>query len=187
MTRYGLELVTPPVSEPVSLAEMKQHARISREDEDSVISAFVTAARQYSETFLRRQLMPATWRMSLDGFPVGDIKVPLPPLQSVTSITYVDGNGTTQTVAPDTYYVDTASQPGRIAPETCCPTTRNQPGAVTVTFVAGYDSVPETINTAIKMLAAHYYEHREAVNEGGLSEVPMAVESLLMSEQWGTL
>ncbi|WP_254509884.1 head-tail connector protein [Anatilimnocola floriformis] len=186
MTRYGLELVTPPVSEPVSLADMKQHARISREDEDTTISAFVTAARQYSETFLRRQLMPATWRMSLDCFPA-EMRLPLPPLQSVTSITFVDGNGTTQTVASDTYYVDSTTEPGRIVPVGCWPTARNQPGAVKVTFVAGYDTVPATVTTAIKMLAAHYYEHREAVNEGGLTEVPMAVESLLMSEQWGTL
>lgn len=185
---YGLTLVTPG-AEPVTVAEFKQHARINRIDEDPLIEAFLRAAREYCETHTRRQLSPATWRMTLDRFPACEIRLPLPPLQSVTSITYVDGNGDVQTLAADRYEVDASSQPGRIHPAYgySWPITREQLGSVNVTFVAGYSDVPATITTAIKLLAAHYYENREAVTAGALTEVPLAVESLLLSEHWGSL
>lgn len=186
---YGLTLITPPANEPVTLSQMKQHARVLRDDEDPLLEAYVKAARGYCETYLRRQILPATWRMSLRYFPDAPIKLPLPPLQSVTSITYLDTAGVTQTLDPTKYIVDIARQPAQILPAygECWPSTRCHPNAVNITFVAGYATVPETIKTAIKMLATHWYEHREAVTEVALNSVPMAVESLLMAESWGAI
>ena len=39
-----------------------------------------------------------------------------PPLQSVTTVTYVDPSGTTQTLASNRYVVDVNNEPGRMAP-----------------------------------------------------------------------
>src|SRR4051812_13747733 len=39
------------------------------------------------------------------------IRLPKPSCVSVTSITYVDLTGVTQTLSPDSYYVDTSSEP----------------------------------------------------------------------------
>ena len=65
----GLTLVTAPASEPVSLAEAKAHLRIEAADDDSLIGALITAARQSAEAHMRRALMSQTWRLSLDRFP----------------------------------------------------------------------------------------------------------------------
>jgi uncharacterized phiE125 gp8 family phage protein len=110
-----LSLVTSATAEPVTRQQFKAHARITRDDEDGVIDGYLLAARRYVETALRRQLVNATWRLTLDCFPAC-IDVPLPPLSSVSSITYVDTDGATQTLNSSLYRVDTYSQPGRITP-----------------------------------------------------------------------
>jgi hypothetical protein len=82
------------------------------------------------------------------------IRVPLPPLQAVTSITYLDGNGVTQTIDPSTYRV-LLEEPGVIVPATgqSWPLAGYTVGSVTVRFRCGYGdtavAVPEGIKTAI--------------------------------------
>lgn len=181
-----------PASEPVTLAEAKLHLRVEVSDDDDLITGLLKAARQYAETVTGRQLMQATWRLNLDAWPDDDeIRVPKPPLQSVSSITYVDTAGATQTVAASDYQVDANSEPGRIVPAygEVWPAVRDQLNAIAVTYVAGgaaASSVPEGIKAAIKLLLAHWYETREAVITGTIAtEVPMAVESLLLQHWTG--
>jgi uncharacterized phiE125 gp8 family phage protein len=54
---------------------------------------------------------------------------------------------------------------------------------VTVRFVAGYGAnpgdVPEPLRQAMLLLIGHYYENREAVAAGTLTELPFAVASLV--------
>jgi len=187
-----LSLVTPPTAEPVTLAQQKLHSRVTLDYEDSLIEGLIRAARQYAETVQRRQLITATWRLSLAQFPC-ELVLPLPPLQSVTSINYVDGAGDTQTLSPSLYIVDAYREPGRIVPAygTLWPTARCQPNSVNVTFVAGYgdlpSDVPESTRQAVKLLTGHWFENREAVVMGTISGVlPLAVESLLACEKWGS-
>lgn len=52
--------------------------------EDTLLSGFITAARQYSEGFQNRAFITQTWELALDDWP-GTIQVPLPPLQLVDS------------------------------------------------------------------------------------------------------
>jgi uncharacterized phiE125 gp8 family phage protein len=168
----ALILVTPPASEPVSLNEMKLHLRVDHSDEDALIQALITAARQHAETVTRRQLVTATWELREDAFPPGlEWMLPLPPLRSVTSIKYLDENGVEHMFSSANYIVDTASEPGRIVLKSGS----SWPGgplypanAVRVQFTAGYGDaadVPEPIRAAIKLLVGHLYEHRELAYE----------------------
>src|SRR5688572_21345135 len=142
----ALVLVTAPTSEPIMVGETKDFLRVTGSDEDVLISGLITAARQTvdgRDGWLNRALITQTWDLVLDAFPsttLTPIEVPLPPLQSVTSITYVDGNGATQTWSSVNYLVDSKSQPGRITPAhgESYPATRRIVNAVTVRFVAGY-------------------------------------------------
>jgi len=152
--------------------------------ETTLLAVLIKAARRYAEIFTRRQFVTATLKLVLDKFPKV-IYVPRPPLISVTPVEYADSAGVTRTLSEASYVVDIRSEPGRIveAYGVSWPTTRDIINAVTVTYQAGYgaaSAVPASIKTAIKMLAAHWYEHREAVTDGRAPvEVPMAVESLL--------
>ena len=163
-----LELVTPPASNPVTTAEMLSWMKMDSGDDDTNIAAIIAAATSHldgRDGVLNRALVSQTWRLHLDEFP-DEIEVPLPPLVSVGSITYVDGDGTTQTLDSSLYTVSGGyNQPARIAPatDTDWPVTLEQNGAVKVTFTSGYTTVPDALKMAIKILAADMYENRQSL------------------------
>lgn len=188
----ALTINTAPTAEPVTRDEVKLHSRISHTDEDSWIDSRIKSARLYVEAYTKRQLVTATWELRLDGFPPSDvtpIRVPLPPLSSVSSIAYLDTNGDSQTWSSSEYQTDAKSEPGRIMPAEgySYPSTQADTfNTVTVTFVAGYgaaSAVPDRFKTAILMLVDHWYEHRAAVSDRPSQNVEMAVQSLLMQDR----
>lgn len=173
-TAGGLVLVTPPAEEPVSLAEAKLHLRVDHMEEDALIRALITAAREYVEMYTRRQLVTATWRLTLDCWP-GCLRPPRPPLVAVTTIAYRDSTEVLQVVDPTTYRVDTSREPGRILLTTGAswPVAAPVPGAVQVEYTAGYgaaSAVPATFKQAILLYTGDLYEHREARDEGRFPE-----------------
>ncbi len=179
----GLRVITPPSVEPVTVAEVKAQARVDLADEDTLIQGYIRAARETLERLLWRAFITQTLELTLDGWPEGsEIRLPRPPLQSVTAVRYTTEDGTLKTLDPALYVVDTASEPGRVVLKrgTSWPSETLAPAAgVKVEYVAGYgdqaSDVPESIRQAILLLAAHWYEHREAVSEGRMVEVPMGV------------
>lgn len=186
---YRFELVTAPASEPVTRAEAKTHLRESSTDEDDLIDGLIVAARKLVEAQTSRQLVTATWRLHLDCFPAGDIQIRKSPIASISSITYYDTNGDSQTWASSNYETDLVSEPARIRPayNVSYPSTRSgKPNAVTVQFVAGVaqGSVDQRAKQAILLLLSHWYENREAVVMGSFSELPMAAQSLINSLRW---
>ena len=179
----GLRVVTPPSVEPVSVAEVKAQARVDLADEDTLIEGYIRAARETLERLLWRAFITQTLELTLDGWPEGsEIRLPRPPLQSVTAVRYTTEDGTLKTLDPALYVVDAASEPGRVVLKRgkSWPSETLVPAAgVKVEYVAGYgdqaSDVPEPIRQAILLLAAHWYEHREAVSDGRMVEVPMGV------------
>lgn len=185
-----LTLVTAPTSDLISLAEAKLQLRIEADvtDEEDLVRGIIAAAVGRCQDVTGRQLLQATWDLTLDAFPLDDVlEVPRPPLQSVTSVTYVDTAGTSQTWAASNYQVDAptgAMAPmGRIAPapNVSWPSTREQLNAVTIRFVAGYATaaaVPAALKAGILLLIGHFYMHREAVADGRLAALPLGVQAL---------
>lgn len=180
-----LTLTSAPAAEPVSTAEAKTHMRVETSDDDTYIGTLITAARRYCEAVQKRAFITQTWKLYLDRFP-SVIRVPKPPLQSVSSIAYLDTNGDSQTLSSSVYTVDTDSEPGLIYEgyNQQWPATRDVEKAITVTFLAGYGDastdVPAEVIHAIKLMVGHWYEHREAVADGVTpAMVPLTVHSLL--------
>lgn len=165
-----LELSTPPTIEPVTVPDVKAHLRIDIGTDDALLGVLITTAREEIERYLRRQIMPATWKLYLDGFP-SVIRLPRPPVSSVTSITYLDTDGVSQTLATTEYQTDLISEPARIttAESKIWPSTQGGTyNTVTVTYVSGYTSianVPTPIKVGIQMMAGDLYEHRESTHE----------------------
>jgi len=184
-TAGALTQTVAPTIDPVSLSDIKAHCRVDHTDDDAYLLGLITAATNACESFTGRQLIHATYTLKLDGFP-GEIELPKPPLSSVTSITYVDTAGTSQTVSADDYQVDSASVVGRVMPayDAYWPATRDgQYNVVTVTFVAGYGAtaatVPIRLRQGVKAFAATLYEHRETVVVGAIkAELPEVCRAL---------
>lgn len=187
--RLTLKRTSDPASEPVSLGEAKNHLRVDISDDDDLITALITAAREYVEEASRRALITQTWRLSLPQFPAAvEIELPRPPLQSVTSVTYTDSDGSSSTFASSKYSVDTDSEPGRVRlvyGEDWPSDTLAETNPVQITYVAGYgdgsSDVPQRWRQAILLTVGHWYENREAVATGGgiPKELPLAVERLI--------
>lgn len=162
-----LTLVTPPAVTPVSLAEAKAHLRVEHDEDDAYITSLiktVTARIDGRNGWLRRALVNQTWKLELPWFPVARcIALPMPPLQSVTSIKYFDHNNEEQTFAAEAYEVVKSTDEGYIYLKTgeSWPGTWERQGAVAITFVAGYgesgEAVPENIRHAIKIEIAGLY------------------------------
>lgn len=186
----ALFLVTAPAQEPLSLDEVKDHLRVDVADEDGLIASLLTAARQHVEAFTKRALVTQTWDLKLCGFTDPDyyqdgaLWLPFPPVSSVTSISYVDTNGATQTWAAANYTTDLTTGPharrARIALAygISFPSVRAVLNNVTVRFVCGYgdpDAVPDGIRAAMKLLVGQWY----AAREPSPVTVPTTVDALL--------
>jgi uncharacterized phiE125 gp8 family phage protein len=188
----NLKVVTAPTEEPITLSEAKAHLRVDVADDDALISALIKSARFICEDVARRSFITRTYDLFLDGWWTTEaIKLPLPPLVSVTGIEYTDRNGATSTLNSNRYVVDTAGEPGRIALVygATFPTTILQPiNAIKIRYVAGYggaSAVPDNYKAAIKLVLAHLYENREEVSFQSASKLPLGAESiLLMNRGW---
>lgn len=173
----GLELVTAPQSEPIDLATAKAHMHVDSNDDDTLITALIAAARERVEGFTQRALITQTWKLVLD-MPNNKVRIPKPPLQKVSSIEVIDTDGSASTIDPKDYIVDTSGIYGRVTPTKASRLAFVDPelwrgiwpwhrgfASFIVTFDAGYgdtaDAVPEALRTAILMLTAQMYENRE--------------------------
>ena len=173
-----LKIATAPAVEPVSLTTAKLHCRVDTTADDDLITALIVAARRHVEAVSRRALITQTWDYVLDDWPDTPFEIPLPPLQSITSITYVDEDGDSGTVDSGDYIVD--SWPSD---------TLQDIAGVRVRFVAGYadaaTDVPQHFIQAMLLLIGHWYENREAVATSGAvpKQLELAVKSLLWQDR----
>ncbi len=184
-----LSLVSGPDEEPLSIVEAKAHLRVDVDDENDVIDALIVAARHHVEAFTRRALVTQTWDLKLCGFgdpdyyQDGAIWLPFPPVSAVSSVSYVDQNGTTQVWGSSNYQADLPAGPharrARLAPAYGIPwpVHRQQLNAVTIRFVCGgaVKDVPAGIVAAMKVLVATWFDNRG----GAPVPVPTTVDQLL--------
>lgn len=182
-------LTTAPAANVVSLEEAKAHARLDAPEEDALLAGFIATAAARLDGFdgiLGRALLTQTWAADLPGFPKGDmIRLPLGPAQSITSITYFDSGGASQTFGANNYrlHEDRHGPFVRLASGSTWPDTETRDDAVTITWAAGYGDnpgdVPEPLRTAIALIAAHLFENREATATADLAELPLGAADLI--------
>lgn len=191
----SLHLILGPQAYPVSIAQMKSHLRIQHDDDDTLIDAMIAAAVKHLDGqtgILQRALVEQTWEYRRPTF-CARMEIPLPPLRSVESVKYLDGDGVEQTVdAEDYVIIDQGYLPSVIRPSTgvVWPSVTCRDDALRITFSAGYVGVvnggldgvfPETIRIAIILIVADWYENRETVSTQNVNAIPMAapVQALL--------
>lgn len=193
-TRLTIEdtLIEGPTIEPLDLEEVKKQRKVSSTSLDTLFVLWISAARQLFEEQTGCQLMTATYETRYDAFAVdGVIEVPHPPLQSVTSVTYLDDAGDEQTVDPATYTVlaPSSDRPsrGRIVLNTgaAWPTVITRPNVVRVRYVAGYGgapgAVPELVKVALFFLVGHFHRFGEDVQDAKLAAIPRGADSIMQA------
>ncbi len=156
-------------------------------DEDTDIARYIKTARRHCEKFQNRAYVTQTWDLFLDRFPAAEeIRIPLPPLQSVTWVKYKDTAQILQTWDPANYIVDTAREPGRVALAygKSWPSTIEEIQSVQIRFVCGYGlaaDVPAEVKQAILLKVADLYEHRG--DQVADPNIERAIEDLLWDER----
>jgi uncharacterized phiE125 gp8 family phage protein len=186
----NLTLQSAPSVDAVSLADAKAHLNVDFSGDDALIQAYLDAAIGYldgRDGVLGRALITQTWDQTIDDFPHGDnLPLGLAPVQSITSVTYRDIDGNTQTFAAESYML--RHRYGRtwihLKDDYTWPETDDEPDAVTVRFVTGYgdvaSDVPAPLVSAIKLHVGHLYDLREPVNVGSIvSEIPFGYDALI--------
>lgn len=176
-----------PTTEPVSLAEVRQHLRMDDDffDHDEMLTGLIIAARQSCEDFCKRAFMTQTVVAKLDDF--SDLIVlPWPRVSSVSSIQYLDTDGNSQTLSTSYYNAHMVGDAAAVelAYGYTWPGVYSQKNAVTITFVSGYggaSSVPWAIKYAILIMVADLYNNPESIVIGGgaVNQVPLTSERLL--------
>ena len=188
----GLRLVKEASGDVLSLAEAKKHLRVDHSEEDGIIAAAIRAAvRHIERRELHRSLLDQTWELTVCewGKP---IRLPMPPLIEVESISYYDADNQQQTLSTDVYEVSGIGSTGR--GQVCLKSGQSWPALysraepVTIRFRAGYvdneaspsGDVPEPIISAVKLYVGTLYAHRETIIVGTSAvELPGAARWLL--------
>src|SRR5690349_19268567 len=103
---YALVQTSAPTAEPLSLAQAKLHLRVDITDDDVLIGACITAARQLIEDWCGLCIVKQSWAYSFQQWYRWELRLPRAyPLLSVDSIVYFDVNNTQQTLDPSVYQV----------------------------------------------------------------------------------
>lgn len=156
-----------PASEPVTTAEIKAHLRIDTSDEDTLLDAYVAAARLFCENYTARSFVDRTYVAKIPDF-ADTIVLPYRPIVSISSIKYWDtaSPSVQQTLAASTYSLVNNCLV-RTYGETW-PSVYPRLDAVEITYIAGDGtsnspaaSVNEAVKAAIKLIVGDLYENRE--------------------------
>jgi len=100
----ALALTSGPALEPVTVSEAKAHLRLEGSAEDILIGSLIVTSRLHVEAALGLALITQGWRLTLDRWPeAGEVRFPLRPIQSITSIAVraADGAPTEVPLAED--------------------------------------------------------------------------------------
>jgi len=176
--------IAPPATTPITLADVKTRLSITDALEDTEIPALIQAAVEQAESYTERSFITRTLELAVDHFPV-EIELLKGPVQSITSIKYLDSDGTEQTLSGSNYVLDDYSPLPWVllAAGESWPATYDAANAVKIRYVAGFGDaadVPEDIKSALYIAVGHWIKFQSEVESGiGPSRMPRQFYDLL--------
>lgn len=177
---YPHTVTVAPVVEPVTLAEAKAQCRIDGNSDDGLLQQYISEVRDHVETYCGVALAPQTVTINCDGF--SDFaRLPVVPLISIVSISYVDEDGDQQTLSADIYEARSDGLIASIALRNGKAWPKTEKGSrVMVTAQVGSTKVPPKVRGAMLLMIGDRYENRENTVIGeSVTQLPLAAEALL--------
>jgi uncharacterized phiE125 gp8 family phage protein len=179
-------LIAPPAVEPITLADAKSFLRVAHGDDDALIAALITAARAHVEMATRRALIAQTWRIVRDAWPgCGRLAVTPAPLIAVMAARVTDENGDAHAIDPGAFSFVAGAVPAVIsfAPWSL-PAAGVAENGIEIDVDLGHGAsaaaVPPPLGHAVRLLTAHWYEHRGLVANGNAgAPLPVAITALI--------
>lgn len=170
---------------PISLTDAKAHMRYDDlSQDDNQIQAYIMAATRTVEMVYGMAILTKTIKEYWSKFPCAPTKpllLRINPVRSVTSVQYMDQNGTLQTWDISEWTSGGYNGSTFIVPKPnyTWPVTWPVPNAITITYQAGFGAapadVPLNIAQAIRIMVADMDLKREDTTQS----LPRASENLL--------
>lgn len=199
---YRPFLVTAPTIKPVTLTEVKAALDISYTAKDTLITGLIAGATAWLDGWtgvLGRALCEQTWRQDYDGFRCWSntkmprhyglqLRLPLKPVISITSVKYTDANGGEQTIGSTNYTLkeDEIGCYVEFITTYIPPTVGVESASVRVAYLAGYATAtgvwtgPESIKQAMFLVIRQWFDNPTAAIVGAtIEKMPFAVQALL--------
>lgn len=165
----------------VSLNTFKAMLRVDFEADDALLVFYLDAAQAFIERHTRRPLSTSSKTIVLREWPTAEVTLPFPPFQSITSITYRDTDGATQSLTTSNYEVETDGALPRVRFYGSLPDLHDEIPRVTIVWSAGYtaSTLPHDLQLAVMRLAGTFYMNPEAVSMLNLVQVPFGVRAVI--------
>ena len=159
----ALTIKTPAATEPVSVADLRAHARLDDNGDDADLERIITHARAWSEAFTGRTFIKTVFTLTLDAWPSkGVVALPCAPALTVDAVRVLDAAYTPTVVASSAYRLVGQD----LVPLDTWPAPGATYGGIEIDFSAGYGTtgaeVPAGITGAILKAAAFLNENRES-------------------------
>lgn len=175
------QLLTPPLTEPLTVDELKAALRIDHSDDDQLVQSMAVTARTFIERRLGYAFLQQTWSLKLSDIPPAAVRLRPGPVPTPVSVMAKYGEGALEAIPDADWHLDFAN-PTRI----CLMPAPMQDGecltGIEVIFTAGASdasTIPADLLRALYLLTAHYYEERELFRAQRYVAVPMGIEALL--------
>jgi len=171
--KYQVDVIAPPTTEPVTLGEAKEQLRIeaSFTEEDSLISALISTAREYCEAFCNRFFTEQDIIIRFSGSIPAELILPFRGL-SVTASSYIDDDKTEQPYPLAKLFLDPNTN-------TVYFDEPKSAKSYNITLTTSAPSDLSRVKDAIKMIVADMYEHRTEQTGGIKLEENKAVKARL--------
>ena len=177
------KVTTHPAFEPITLTEAKDWLKVHPDvvDDDNLIRALIASARSWAEKGTGQALITQTIEQVWDWMPkTKAFDLTVSPLLAVSSVKYLDTNGSYQTWDSSNYTADLFNNRVVVKASVSLPTTSalyERPNVWKVTYTAGNATalaVDANIKTAMLLQIAMMYENREDIPIGKSSSNPFA-------------
>lgn len=160
---YPAKATGTPV-EPVTLEQAKWQCHIDHNDDDDYLTSVISATRAYVEKYTGMSIAEQTIEVYCDSWRDFS-RLPATPVQSVTSITYVDFSGVEQTLPVSVY--ELLPDAGKIVLKSgqLWPVTDKR---IKLTAVVGGDAPPD-VKHAMLLYISGLNDNREGAPENARS------------------
>lgn len=160
--QYDVKLGAPTGAEPVTLQQVKDQVKQASLDDDTLITALISQARDQIEQYTGCTLVARSVTVVVMMDELRLFELPFGPVAAITNITLlrVTGGGT-DTVLTTNDYLLYGSDFKSIRPNAC--------GMFSAEYTVAWTAVPNALKLAVLHQAAFLYEHRGDEGEVGFS------------------
>ena len=177
-------IISPPLTQPVTLNQIKQHLRLDHTSDDDYLTELTGAATAHIEAHIGHCLINRTLRQYVDVLPSErTISVKAWPVSEILSITGYDTDGEPDVLPANAYTLKNLNGIAQVEIGNEA-SFENFINGLEIDFVSGHgDSsldVPSNIIRAILVLIAHWYEFRGTLPAGDETAlIPQGIDKLL--------